>query len=175
MWNLVNYTCMVCCAESALPSRTLWNTRIIINRSSRYSIRMVFFQTKYTRLLTYISYCLQSDMHFLLVKSIRLAGTRILVKFVCLLLNSTSAHQHYLSHKYQEKVEHMIWSRFVDKYNSVWRNAEWPASRHISTKSYQWQWKWGCSLMLCPGRILVKISSLVCDSWRQQVTSIVRF
>jgi len=45
-----------------------------------------------------------------------------------------------------------IWSRFVDKYNRVWRNADWPASWHISTKSYQWQWKCGWSLTSCPGR-----------------------
>jgi len=36
-----------------------------------------------------------------------------------------------------------IWSKFVDKYNCVWRNADWSASWHISTKSYQWQWKCG--------------------------------
>jgi len=43
-----------------------------------------------------------------------------------------------------------IWSRFVDKYNCVWRNADWPASWDISTKRYQWQWKCGCSLTSCP-------------------------
>jgi len=49
----------------------------------------------------------------------------------------------------------MIWSRFLyrlDKDNCVWRNADWPASWHISTKSYRWQWKSGCSLTSCPGR-----------------------
>jgi len=30
----------------------------------------------------------------------------------------------------------------VDKYNCVWRNADRPASWRISTKSYQWQWKY---------------------------------
>jgi len=44
-----------------------------------------------------------------------------------------------------------IWSRFVAKYNCVWGNADWPTSWHISTKSYQWQWKCGCSLTSCPG------------------------
>jgi len=48
-----------------------------------------------------------------------------------------------------------IWSRFVHKYNYVWRNSDWLASWHISTKSYQWQWKCGCSLTLCPGRDIV--------------------
>jgi len=48
-----------------------------------------------------------------------------------------------------------IWSRFVDKYNCVWRNADWPASWNISTKSYQWQWTCGCSLTSCPGHQLV--------------------
>jgi len=43
-----------------------------------------------------------------------------------------------------------IWSRFIDKYNCVWRNADWLASWHISTKIYQWQWKCGCSLTSCP-------------------------
>jgi len=46
----------------------------------------------------------------------------------------------------------LLWSRFVNKYNCAWRNADWPASWHISTKSYQWQWKCGCSLTSCPGR-----------------------
>jgi len=45
----------------------------------------------------------------------------------------------------------MIWSKFVDKYNCVWRNADWPASWHISTKSYHWQWRCGCSLTSCSG------------------------
>jgi len=45
----------------------------------------------------------------------------------------------------------LVWSRFVDKYTCVWRNADWPASWHISTKSYQWQWKCGCSFASCPG------------------------
>jgi len=33
-----------------------------------------------------------------------------------------------------------MWSKFVDKYNCVWRNADWLSSWHISTKSYLWQW-----------------------------------
>jgi len=37
----------------------------------------------------------------------------------------------------------------------VWRNADWPASWHISTKSYQWQCKCGCSLTSCPGQYTV--------------------
>jgi len=40
-----------------------------------------------------------------------------------------------------------------DKYNCVWRNADWPAPWHISTKSYQWQWKCGCSLTSCSGHL----------------------
>jgi len=44
-----------------------------------------------------------------------------------------------------------ILSRFIDKYKCAWRNADWPASWHISTKSYQWQWKCGCSLTSWPG------------------------
>jgi len=42
-------------------------------------------------------------------------------------------------------------SRFVDTYNCVWKNADWSALWHISTKSYQWQWKCGCSLTSCTG------------------------
>jgi len=38
---------------------------------------------------------------------------------------------------------------------SVWRKADWPASWHISTKSYQWQWKCGCSLTSCPERTII--------------------
>jgi len=48
-----------------------------------------------------------------------------------------------------------IWSRLVDKYNCVWRNTNWPASCHISTKSYQWLWNYGCSLTSCPGHLSV--------------------
>jgi len=44
-----------------------------------------------------------------------------------------------------------ILSSFVDKYKFVWRDADWPASWHISTKSYQWQWKCRWSLASCPG------------------------
>jgi len=51
----------------------------------------------------------------------------------------------------QETLLNKIWSRFVDKYNCIWRKADWPASWHISTKSYQWQWKCRCNLTSCSG------------------------
>jgi len=59
------------------------------------------------------------------------------------LLYGTSAQKGYWC---QETLLNQIWSRFVDKYNCIWRNVDWPASWHISTKSYQWRWKCGCSL-----------------------------
>jgi len=64
------------------------------------------------------------------------------------LIDCFTAHQHW---KYQETLLIKIWSRFIEKYNCVWRNTDWPASWHISTKSYQWQWKCKCSLTSCPG------------------------
>jgi len=69
--------------------------------------------------------------------------------FIYWLLYGTSAQKGYWC---QETLLNKIWSRFVDKYNCVWRNANWPASWHISTKTYQWQWKCGCSLTSCPER-----------------------
>jgi len=62
------------------------------------------------------------------------------------LIDCFTAHQHRKAIRCQETLLNKIWSSFVDKYNCVWRNADWPTSRQINTKSYQWQWKCGCSL-----------------------------
>jgi len=70
-------------------------------------------------------------------------------------------------YKWQETLLNKIWSSFVDKYNCVWRNADWPASWHINTKSYQWQWKCGCSLTSCFGHHSVWMQF---NAWLTQVS-----
>jgi len=63
------------------------------------------------------------------------------------LIDCYSAHQHRKAVSAKKR----CYIKFVDKYNCMWRNADWSASWHMSTKSYQWQWKCGCSLTSCPG------------------------
>jgi len=64
-----------------------------------------------------------------------LSKWRILIDWLTALRHiSTDRHR-----QCQETLLNKIWSRFVDKYNCVWRNADWPALWHItdiSTKSY---------------------------------------
>jgi len=50
------------------------------------------------------------------------------------LIGCFTAHQHRKAITSQEMLLNKIWWRFVYKYNCVWRNADWPASWHISTK-----------------------------------------
>jgi len=83
------------------------------------------------------------------------------------LLYGTSAQKGYYC---QKTLLNKIWSRLIDKYNCVWRNADWPVSWHISTKSYQWQWKCRCSLTLCPGRHSVWMQFNVMPTTQQHQT-----